>query len=360
MRVLVVNPGSSSVKLSVVENGEQLAEAALRGEAVGQARDRMLELADTWGPELVGVRFVHGGEQHEPAVYNERTRDRLAALTWLAPLHQPLSLQLADFAARRLAAPVVACFDTAFHAQMPEAAARYALPREWTAAFGLRRYGFHGLSCAHALRRAAELLGAQQEDLGLVCCHIGAGVSATAVEGGRGVDTSMGLTPLEGAVMATRSGSVDPGLLLRLLDTKAVDVREMGEVLERGSGLAGMTGTSGDIREVLALRTAGDPDATLAVDVYLHRLRREIAAQSAALRRLDAVVLTGGVAEHQPALMGELVGGLGALGLRADPELLRGSGDRTVSPPGASPRVLMLAAREELEIAREAEQAVPR
>src|SRR5207248_1446024 len=161
-------------------------------------------------------------------------------------LHQPLSLALAELAAATVAVPVVACFDTAFHAHMPEPATRYALPRTWVDKYRLRRYGFHGLSCAHALRRTAELLDADADGLRLVCCHLGSGVSVTAIRDGRGVDTSMGFTPLEGAVMATRSGTVDPGLLLYLLRGDVTDVAGLEQVLDRRSGLAGLSGTSGD------------------------------------------------------------------------------------------------------------------
>ncbi|ADG98812.1 acetate kinase [Segniliparus rotundus DSM 44985] len=360
MRVIAVNPGSSSVKLAVVEEGERTLQNVTCDPSAEAVEGPLKGLAAQWRLDAVGVRFVHGGRCREPLLLDEQERSRLAELTWMAPLHQPLSLALADLAARTFQLPVVACFDTAFHAQLPEAAARYALPRAWTKEYGLRRYGFHGLSCAYAQRRTADLLAAASEELQLVCCHIGAGVSVTAIKDRRSVDTSMGFTPLEGTVMSTRSGSVDPGLLLHLLGTGVTDTAGMNETLERSSGLAGMTGTSGDLRKVLALRAAADPDATLAVDVYLHRLRREIAAAAASLGRLDALVLTGGVAEHEPDLMGELLSDLGVLGIHVEQAALRASGDRVVSPLGASPRVLMLAAREELEIARQAELVVLR
>jgi acetate kinase len=278
---------------------------------------------------------------------------RLASLTAVAPLHQPLSLALADLAAEVVSVPVVACFDTAFHARLPWSAAGYALPRRWVREHGLRRYGFHGLSYAHAVRRTAELLDVGPDDLRMVCCHIGSGVSVTAIRDGHSVDTSMGFTPLEGAVMSTRSGSVDPGLLLYLLRSGVTDVPGLEQALERSSGLAGMTGTNGDVRAVLAARAAGDPDASGAIDVYLHRLRREIGAAAVSLERLDAVVLTGGVAEHQPALMAELVEPLGVLGVAIDPARLSGTADRLISPAGAAVRVLVVTAREDLEMARQ-------
>jgi len=351
MRVLTVNPGSSSVKLGVVDDGVELATRTVDVASAMDSRRPLADLVTRWGPvHAVGVRFVHGGDRAQPEVLDEQEIARLTALTPLAPLHQPLSLELAA-SAGLLGVPVVACFDTAFHARMPEPATCYALPKEWVGKYGLRRYGFHGLSCAHALRRTAELLDSDAHDVRLVCCHIGAGVSVTAIRDGHSVDTSMGFTPLEGAMMATRSGSVDPGLLLYLLREGVADVAGLEQVLDRGSGLAGMTGTTGDMREVVAARDAGDPDAELAVRVYLHRLRREIGAVSASLDRVDAVVVTGGVAEHQPGLVAELVEGYG---LTLDADRLRGRGDRVVSPTGAAVRVLVVTAREDLEIARQA------
>jgi acetate kinase len=330
MRVLTVNPGSSSVKLAVVDDGVEVAHVDVDVAAGGP----LTTLIGQWQPiDAVGVRFVHGGRRTEPVLLDTAEVTRLAELTPLAPLHQPLSLALAELAMKALPGKVFACFDTAFHTGLPEAAARYALPDRWVREHDLRRYGFHGLSCAYALRRTAEVLSADPDELQMVCCHVGAGVSVTAIRDGHSVDTSMGFTPLEGAMMATRSGSVDPGLLLYLLRSGVTDVAGLDDALDRGSGLAGMTGTSGDIREVLAARAAGDAAAALAIEVYLHRLRREIGAMIASLDRLDALVFTGGVAEHQPALLDELTTKLGIFGVHT------------------ATRVLVVAAREELEIA---------
>lgn len=354
MRVATVNPGSSSVKLAVVEDGVAVASVAIASASAERAAAPFADLVARWQVNAIGIRFVHGGDRGGPTLLGRKEIARLTDLVPLAPLHQPLSLALTEVAVRVLPdVPVVACFDTAFHANMPEAAARYALPRTWTDTYGLRRYGFHGLSCAYAVRRCAELLGRPAPDLRLVCCHVGAGVSVTAIRDGRGVDTSMGFTPLEGAVMATRSGSVDPGLLLYLLRCGVTDVAGMEQALDRASGLAGMTGTGGDVRDVLAARAGGDPTAAPAIQVYLHRLRREIGAVAAALDRLDAVVFTGGVAEHQPGLVAELAAGTAVLGLTVDPDSVAGSGDRVVSRSGATPRVLVVTAREDLEIARQ-------
>ncbi len=354
MRVLTVNPGSASVKLAVVENGVEVDRVGIDTASVDRARAPLSRLAARWHPiDAVGVRFVHGGDSAEPVVLDPAQTARLAALTPLAPLHQPLSLALAELSADVVPAPVIACFDTAFHARLPRSAAGYALPRQWVRAHGLRRYGFHGLSYAHALRRTAELLDVRPDDVRMVCCQIGSGVSVAAIRDGHSVDTSMGFTPLEGAVMATRSGSVDPGLLLYLLRIGVTDVAGLTDALDRSSGLAGMTGTNGDVREVLTARAAGDPDAIVAIGVYLHRLRREIGAAVVSLDRVDALVLTGGVAEHQPRLIAELVRPLGVLGMATDPARLMGAGDRVVSPAGAGVRVLVVTAREDLEIARQ-------
>ncbi|UOX90442.1 acetate kinase [Amycolatopsis sp. FBCC-B4732] len=354
MRVLTVNPGSSSVKLSVVDDGREVDHATVGAASAAEARQPLADLVVRRHPiDAAGVRFVHGGLSTDPVPLDHAETARLTALTPLAPLHQPLSLELAAVVAEIVPGPVYACFDTAFHARMPESAAHYALPRSWVREHELRRYGFHGLSCASALRRTAELLDREPTGLRLVCCHIGAGVSVTAVRDGHGVDTSMGFTPLEGAVMATRSGSVDPGLLLYLLRSGVTDAAGLDDALDRGSGLAGMTGTGGDVRDVLTARDRGDPDARTAIEVYLHRLRREIGAMVASLDRLDALVFTGGVAEHQPALLAELCERLGVFGVRTDSGRLAADGDRQVGRAHGAVRVLVVSAREGLEIARQ-------
>jgi acetate kinase len=258
----------------------------------------------------------------------------LRELTALAPLHQPKSLAALDAVNRALPdVPAVACFDTAFHASLPEAAATYALPAEWRERWRIRRYGFHGLSHAWAARRA----GAGR----VVTCHLGAGASLAAVRDGRCVDTTMGFTPLEGLVMATRSGSVDPGLLLWLLEETGMAERELARALEHESGLLALAGTD-DMREVV--QRGG-----LALDVYLHRLRAHIAAMTAALGGLDALVFTGGVGERSPEVRAGAAEGLGFLGVAVDAQR-NGRGDEEI---GVGPvRVLVVEAREDLEIAR--------
>ncbi len=247
--------------------------------------------------------------------------------------------------------PTVACFDTAFHATIPEAAATYALPAAWRERWDLRRFGFHGLSHAYVARRTAELLGRSADGLRIVSCHLGAGASLAAIIDGRSVDTTMGFTPLEGLVMATRSGSVDPGLVVWLATTGGIAPDELGEGLERRSGLFGLAGTA-DMREVVARAAAGDPDAVLARDVYVHRLRSSIAAMTASLGGLDALVFTGGVGERSAEIRSGAAGGLAFLGVALDPEANADDPpDREIGAPGAAVRTLVIAAREDLEIA---------
>lgn len=355
MRVLTMNPGSSSLKATMVENGTtvgwadwEMADPAEDAWVVADAVRRWPE------PDAVAVRFVHGGSRAEPAVIDEDLLRALARLIPIAPLHQPLSLAVTESVIKLLpGVPVVACFDTSFHAALPPAASHYALPREWTRQGRLRRYGFHGLSCQYIARRTRELVGTASQ---ILCCHLGAGVSVTAISDGSSVDTSMGFTPLEGPVMATRSGSVDPGLLLHVLKTAELSLDELEETLYRRSGLAGMSGTSGDLRVVMAAAGNGDQDAQLALEVYLHSLRKEIGAMAMSLSHLDAVVFTGGVSDHQPELIERLVEGLSALGI--GPVHCGGVGDRVISSAGAEAAVLIVKTREDLELARGAELAL--
>jgi acetate kinase len=360
MRTLVINPGSATLKLSVVDGQHVVAARTLEDRNGSHTLAPAEELCATAGPiEAVGVRIVHGGDRPGPVILDDGELRALEEFVSLAPTHQPRCLAMARLAIEvHPDTPVIGCFDTSFHTGLPDHARTYPVPREWTDRLRLRRFGFHGLSCAFALRRTGGLLGVESAALNLICCHVGSGVSVTAIAGGRSVDTSMGLTPLDGTVMATRPGSLDPGLLLHVLRTGRMSAAEVGAALARRSGLAGMSGTDGDMRRVLAARAAGDDDARLAVAVYLHRLRREIAAARTSLDRLDALVFTGGVAEHQPALRAELAEGLAHLGVAIDPDRDDGVGDRVISPEGTDTRVLVVEAREDLEIGRQVEQAM--
>ena len=361
MRILVVNTGSSSLKLRLLDGTDALAGSLdLDAWAGPQEADRIKEAAAGMGRvDAIAHRVVHGGRDFTgPVVIDPAVRERIAALTDLAPLHQPRVLAGIDAAAQALPdVPAVACFDTAFHAGLPAAAATYAVPAQWRQRWGLRRYGFHGLSHAYAARRAAELTGRPPDRLRVVTCHLGAGASLTAVAGGRSVDTTMGFTPLEGLVMATRSGSIDPGMLLWLLDRGRLGREELSDALEHHSGLAGLAGLadgSGDMREVVAAARDGRPAAELALAVYLHRLRRETAAMAAATGGLDALVFTGGVGENAPQVRAGAADGLGFLGVRIDGDRNREARpDAELTAAGASVRTFVVTAREDLEMARQ-------
>jgi acetate kinase len=284
---------------------------------------------------------------------DEATEASLAGLGDLAPLHNPPALALLDRVRALDDRPAVACFDTAFFADLPAAAATYAVPEEWRAGLGVRRYGFHGLSHAWASRRGAELEGRAVADRRVVTAHLGAGASLAAVEHGRAVDTTMGFTPLEGLVMATRSGSVDPGALVHVLRRGGLSADDLDDALERRSGLLALAGTP-DLAEVRRRADRGDGRAQLAWDVYLHRLRAALAAMTAAMGGVDLLVFTGGAGEGSATLRAEAVGGLGFLGLDLDPVANAGSGDRLLSV-GGPPAVAVVGAREDLEMARQAE-----
>jgi acetate kinase len=287
-------------------------------------------------------------------VVDAEVEQALRDLVDLAPLHQPKSLAALDAVSRALPElPAVACFDTAIHATLPPEAATFALPARWRERWGLRRYGFHGLSHAYASRRVGELIGRPLRDLRIVTCHLGAGASLAAVQGSRSVDTTMGFTPLDGLVMATRSGSVDPGLLLWLLTHRGVSADEMAEALEHEAGLTGLAGTP-DMREILARAAREDCDAQLAVDVYVHRLVAGVAAMAAALGGLDALVFTGGVGEGAPALRAAAAARLAFLGVVIDPAANESVvQDAVLSPPDAGVGTAVVRAREDLEIARQ-------
>jgi acetate kinase len=310
-----------------------------------------------------GHRIVHGGARlRETALVNEALLREIGEESELAPLHNRHGLAALESVRRlRSELPAVACFDTAFHSTMPDAAALYAVPRDWSERFGIRRYGFHGLSHAFASRRSAELLEQPLSELRVVTCHIGAGASLAAVKGGRSVDTTMGFTPLEGLVMATRSGSIDPGALLWLVRGGRLSAAEVERTLEERSGLLGLSGSSGDMRALLEAMDAGDERAQLAIDVYLHRLRGCIAGMAAAMGGLDALVFTGGVGENSARIRARCCEPLGFLGVAVDEEANEAAaGDSDLTAPGAEGSVLVVRAREDLEIARETRRLLER
>jgi acetate kinase len=375
MRVLVVNAGSSSLKLTLLAcaregDGTDATIAARELEAPRSevdVRELRAALDSPLGEaDAVGHRIVHGGERFREAVrIDARVEAAMRELTDLAPLHQPKSLAALDAVTEALPGlPAVACFDTAFHATLPAAAATYALPAEWRERWGLRRYGFHGLSHAWVARRVPEVLSEDPAGLRIVSCHLGAGASLCAIKDGRSIDTTMGFTPLEGLVMATRSGSVDPGMLLWLLEHEECSPAELADALEHHSGLLGLAG-SADMREVLARAEEEEEEeeedgseigrrARLGLDVYVHRLRAGIAAMAAALGGLDVLVFTGGVGEGSAAVRQLTADGLAFLGVSLDEARnRRAPTDAEIGADEAPVRTLVLSAREDLEIARQ-------
>jgi len=358
MRILTVNAGSSSLKLRVIGLDDAVvATADLPRLTLGSVDGEISQFLAKVSPfDAVGHRLVHGGHDFQaPLILDHRVEDRLEGLTSLAPLHNPPAIEIVKVLRRlRPELAQVACFDTAFHAHLPPEAATYALPHDWNTQWGLRRFGFHGLSHSYASGRAAQLMDRPLGELRLVTAHLGSGASLAAVAAGRSVDTTMGFTPLEGLVMATRAGDVDPGLVLWLMRHGGLAADEIEGALENGSGLLGLSGVSSDLRLVVGAADAGNAQAGLAYHVYLHRLRAGVAAMTAAMGGVDGVVFTGGAGEKSARLRGDACRGLGFLGLAVDDDLNEaGPGDRLVSPAGASAAVVVVAAREDLEIARQ-------
>jgi acetate kinase len=357
VRILVVNVGSSSLKLAVLEEADRVAASETIAAPRGRVDEAELrDVIDRCAPiDAVGHRIVHGGTEFvEPAVLSSEVVQRLRSLSDLAPLHQPKSLRGVDVIAQVLpGVPAVGCFDTAFHAGMPPPASTYALPSEWRRRWDLRRFGFHGLSHSWICRRTAELMGQPVEEIRVVSCHLGAGASLCAIDGGHSVDTTMGFTPLEGLVMATRSGSVDPGLVLWLEEHVGMPPSELAATLEHRSGLLGLSGTA-DMRSILQAEAEGDREAGLAVEVYLHRLRAGIASMAAAMDGLDAIAFTGGVGENAAPIRGRAADGLRFLGVQIDPEAnVAALPDAEIGPANAQVRAFVIRSREDLEIARQ-------
>ncbi len=370
MRVLVLNAGSSSLKASVVDGGRAIARATIEwGSDATRQPDREVglhsaleELFLAGSPlgsiEAVGHRVVHGGERYvEPVVVDDEVQAEIATLVELAPLHNAIATETIAAARRVLPnLPHVAVFDTAFHATLAEDARTYPLPLRWRDEWGIRRFGFHGLSVEWAVERAGQLLERPPGRLRMVVAHLGSGCSVTAVDEGRSVDTSMGLTPLEGLMMGTRAGSVDPGVLLDVLRRRRLRLRRLADVLDHGSGLVGVAGTS-DMRRLVADAHAGDDHARLAIAIFVRRAAAGIAAMVTALPRLDALVFTGGIGEHAAPVRRAIVARLAAVGVRpigAEPV----DADAVLSAPGATPAVLRIEAREDLVAARHVDRAL--
>ena len=365
MRILVVNAGSSSLKLAVVEQpGDRIladVELARGSDASRHAGDdaelsASLESLGVEQVSAVGHRVVHGGPRHAPTLVDDAVLDDIDALDALAPLHNRVAAEAIRALARMLPdVPHVAVFDTAFHATLPEVARTYALPPEWVERLGIRRYGFHGLSVRWSVERAAALLARDVEDLQVVVAHLGSGASVTAVRDGASVATSMGMTPLEGLVMGTRSGSIDPGAIIALLrDGMTTD--ELADGISHRGGLLAVSGRTGDVRTLEAAAAQGDERARLALDLFAARAAAEIAAAATALARVDAVVFTGGIGTNAASVRDAICARLGTLGIthRSEPA---GKGDRLL-PTDGDVAVLAVRAREEVIIARDAAELV--
>ncbi len=365
--VFVVNSGSSSIKYQLIDPdaaAPMLSGAIERiGEPGGEAashEDGMRQVLDRLGTEhridAVGHRVVHGGALFSAAaVVTPVVEDAIETLSSLAPLHNPANL-LGIRAARAVLGdvPHVAVFDTAFHQTMPPEAWRYALDRDLADRYGIRRYGFHGTSHKYVSERAAAFLGRPLGDLRMIVLHLGNGASVTAIDGGRSIDTSMGMTPLQGLVMGTRSGDLDPAVVVHLHRAAGLSVDEVDALLNRRSGLLGLTG-SGDMRDVQRAAADDRPDAVEALAIWRHRVRHYLGAYAAQLGGLDAVVFTAGVGENNALLRRRSLAGLEFLGLRVDDDRneLASRAERRISPDGAEVEVLVIPTDEEREIARQ-------
>ncbi len=387
--VLVINSGSSSMKYQLVdvESGRALATGIVerigddsaravhvsggaKSEHVGTIADHAAALQvmrqlfiDSGRPLIgedlaaVGHRVVHGGSLFgDPVLIDSAVLQQIRDLSVLAPLHNPANVIGIEQARRAFPdTPQVAVFDTAFFRTMPEAAYTYAIDREVAAAHQVRRYGFHGTSHQYVSTQVAAVLGRELGELNQIVLHLGNGASASAIRGGIAVETSMGLTPLEGLVMGTRSGDIDPGALLHLLRAGGLDVDELDALLNRRSGLLGLSGVN-DFRDLAGLIEAGDDRAKLALDVYCHRVRKYIGAYLVVLGGADVITFTAGVGENASAVRAQILTGLSGLGISVDAarNAVRSSDPRVISPEGAPVTVMVVPTNEELAIARAA------
>ncbi|HEX4443553.1 MAG TPA: acetate kinase [Galbitalea sp.] len=370
--VFVVNSGSSSLKYQLVdvESGEALVNGLVEriGEAGSQAKDHVAAMkialdALGTGHEItaVGHRVVHGGEVFtEATVITDKVEQQIEKLSPLAPLHNPANLTGIRAARKALpGVPEVAVFDTAFHRTLAPAAYTYAIDAALANKYSVRRYGFHGTSYRYVSKRAAEFLGKPLADTKLIVLHLGNGASACAIDGGVSVDTSMGMTPLEGLVMGTRSGDLDPAILSYLHRQAGLTFNQLDDLLNHSSGLQGLTGSS-DMRDVQTKATAGDATAEAALAVYRHRIRHYIGAYLVELGRLDALVFTAGVGENSAQLREQSLVGLAGLGISVDAarNAAKASNERYISPDGSPVAVLVIPTNEELEIARQSVAAL--
>jgi acetate kinase len=395
MKILVLNSGSSSQKSSLYEIGDSVPDdpppclwegtiewegdagaPSLRNASGGARKDRIKAdsraqaieqlLAGLWDGntravaapseiDVVGHRVVHGGPNYEnPVVITTQVKSAIGKISAFAPLHNRAELEGMTIVEKLLGAvPQIAVFDTGFHRKMPLVASVYPGPYEWFAE-GIHRYGFHGINHQYCAGRAARLLGRELNSLKLVSCHLGNGCSLAAIRNGHSVDTTMGFTPLEGLMMGTRSGSVDPGILTYLMRQKGISGQRLDEILNKESGLLGVSGISGDMRQVLVAVKNGNERARLAFDIYIHRLRSGIGAMVAVLGGVDAVIFTAGVGENSPEVRAATCESFGYIGLRLDPRKnAQSPSDQDIAAPDSSVRVLVIHAQEDWAIARE-------
>jgi acetate kinase len=366
VNVLALNGGSSALKYQVVtvdDRGEITGRPVrdtveriggdYRG-AVGQALDAVASLRVHL--DAVTHRVVHGGDRTAPASLDAATIAMLDALVELAPLHNEPAVATIRAARERLPSiPHVAVFDTAFHTTLPERAREYAIPRDVARKHGIRRYGFHGLAYRSVLARYAVLTSTAESDATVVALHLGSGCSAVAIAGGRSIDTSMGMTPLEGLVMRTRSGDLDPAIVPLLVRREGVDAEEVHRWLEQRSGLSGLAGGSGDVRDLLT-RVRSDAGARLAIDVFCYRARKYVGAYLAALGGAQAVIFSGGIGEHQPEIRARICEGFGWAGLELDGDANRAAvgGEARISAASARLAAWVIVADEEAVMARDA------
>jgi acetate kinase len=389
MKVLLLNAGSSSLKCTLIESEnsavfassltdwagsetryqyagpdgkERFEKVPWRGhaEAVRRGLHDLMHAEPVALPErsilaAVGNRVVHGGEFTSSVRITPEIRSRINALADLAPLHNPPSLEtLATAEAELPGVPQVAVFDTAFHATLPPEAWTYPIPAGWTRDWGIRRFGFHGLSHAYCSRRAVEMLEQPAEGLRIVICHLGHGCSASAVFGGRCVDTTMGFTPLEGLMMGTRSGSIDPSIVLHVQQHHGMNVEQVEAALNHESGLLGVSGISGDMRQVLDAAGAGHQQAQLALAVYVHRIRQAIGALAVTMGGVEALVFTAGVGEHAHQIREAVCAGLECLGLELDAQAnATCRPDADVTGTSSCGRILVIATREDVTMLQE-------
>jgi len=358
-----IGPPQSELKMFVAKQKPMIepVEATTPVQAVEQIIRRLLAYLgeNTQTPtaiDAVGCRVVHGGARLvNPTRVTASVLDELRALKELAPLHIPADVAILEKVQQSLPeTPVIAVFDTAFHQTLTEVARTYALPIELCARYGLRRYGFHGISHAYVSERLIERLGRGAKGTKIITCHLGSGASVCAVRDGQSIDTSMGLTPLEGLVMGTRSGDVDPGLVLYLIRTAGMSASEVDSLLNNQSGLRGLSGLSADVRDLEQAEREGDKSAELALEVFAYRARKYIGAFAAVLEGLDGIAFTGGIGEHSASMRSRICQGLGFLGLRLDEELNEAANGRVamrISDDSGSVQVWVIPTDEEREIA---------